>query len=109
MGINVNHVYAITAAIGAATAAFGGTLIGMIFSFTPTAGFPWLLKGFVVVVLGGMGNIFGTLAGGLLLGLAEGIGGAFAGTGYRDMIGYLVFLLVLLFRPRGLFGLKGSE
>tara|TARA_B100001964_G_C14252062_1_gene610460 strand:- start:2336 stop:3211 length:876 start_codon:yes stop_codon:yes gene_type:complete len=109
MGINVNRIYAITAAIGAATAALGGTLIGMTFSFTPTTGFPWLLKGFVVVVLGGMGNIIGTLAGGLLLGLSEGIGAAFVGTGYRDMVGFVIFLLVLMFRPTGLFGLKGSE
>ncbi len=109
MGINVNNIYAITAAIGAATAALGGTLIGMTFSFTPTTGFPWLLKGFVVVVLGGMGNIIGTLAGGLILGLSEGIGAAFVGTGYRDMIGYIIFLLVLMFRPTGLFGHKGSE
>ncbi len=109
MGINVNNIYAITAAIGAATAALGGTLIGMTFSFTPTTGFPWLLKGFVVVILGGMGNIIGTLAGGLILGLSEGIGAAFVGTGYRDMIGYIIFLLVLMFRPTGLFGHKGSE
>jgi len=109
MGINVNNIYAITAAIGAATAALGGTLIGMTFSFTPTTGFPWLLKGFVVVVLGGMGNIIGTLAGGLILGLSEGVGAAFVGTGYRDMIGFIIFLLVLMFRPTGLFGLKGSE
>jgi branched-chain amino acid transport system permease protein len=108
MGINVNLVYCVTTALGAATAAIGGTLIGMTFSFTPAAGFPWLLKGFVVVVLGGLGNIGGTLAGGLLLGLSEGIGAAVIGTGYRDMIGFLIFLVVLTVRPRGLFGLPSS-
>jgi branched-chain amino acid transport system permease protein len=109
LGVNVNHVYAMTYGIGACTAALGGLLIGLSFSFIPSSGFPWLLKSFVVVVLGGMGSIGGTLAGGLLLGLAEGVGAAIVGTGFRDMIGYLIFLLVLLLRPRGLFGRVGSE
>ncbi len=109
MGINVNHIYAITYGIGASLAAFGGLLIGAAFSFIPASGFPWLLKSFVVVVLGGMGSIIGTLLGGLILGTAEGMGAAIVGTGYRDMIGFLIFLLVLLIRPRGLFGRKGSE
>jgi branched-chain amino acid transport system permease protein len=109
MGINVQATYALTYALGACTAALGGTLIGMIFSFIPASGLPWLLKGFVVVVLGGMGSIGGTLAGGLLLGTVEGIGAAIVGTGYRDMIGYLLFLAVLVVRPRGLFGRAGTE
>ncbi|MEM7330632.1 MAG: branched-chain amino acid ABC transporter permease [Chloroflexota bacterium] len=109
MGINVNVIYAITYAIGATLASFGGLLIGTAFSFVPSTGFYWLLKSFVVVVLGGMGSIVGTLAGGLILGTTEGIGAAFVGTGYRDMIGFLIFLLMLLVRPRGLFGQKGSE
>lgn len=109
MGINVNAIYALTYAIGAASAAFGGLLIGAAFSFVPASGFTWLLKSFVVVVLGGMGSIGGTLAGGLILGVAEGMGAAIVGTGFRDMIGFLIFLLVLLVRPRGLFGRIGSE
>jgi branched-chain amino acid transport system permease protein len=108
MGINVKSVYALTYAIGASTAALGGTLIGMTFSFLPAGGMAWLLKGVVVVVLGGMGSILGTLAGGLILGTAEGIGAAIVGTGYRDMIGLLIFLVILVFRPRGLFGRSGS-
>ncbi len=104
MGINVKSIYALTYAIGASSAALGGTLIGMTFSFVPSSGLPWLLKGFVVVVLGGMGSIIGTLAGGLILGIAEGIGAAILGTGYRDMIGLIIFLIFLVVRPRGLFG-----
>ena len=109
MGINVNAIYAITYALGASLAAFGGLLIGAAFSFVPASGFFWLLKSFVVVVLGGMGSIVGTLLGGIILGTAEGMGAAIVGTGYRDMIGFLIFLLVLLIRPRGLFGRQGSE
>ena len=108
MGINVKSIYALTYAIGASTAALGGTLIGMTFSFLPANGMAWLLKGVVVVVLGGMGSILGTLAGGLILGTAEGIGAAIVGTGYRDLIGLLIFLVILIFRPRGLFGRTGS-
>ncbi len=104
MGINPKTIYALTYGIGAATAALGGTLIGMSFSFVPTSGLTWLLKGFVVVVLGGMGSIVGMLGGGLILGTAEGVGEAITGTGYRDMIGLVIFLIVLVIRPRGLFG-----
>jgi branched-chain amino acid transport system permease protein len=104
MGINPRHVYALTFGIGAATAALGGTLIGMTFSFVPTSGLTWLLKGFVVVVLGGIGSVPGTLLAGLVLGGAEGAGGALAGTGYRDLVGLLIFLVILAIRPRGLFG-----
>jgi branched-chain amino acid transport system permease protein len=109
LGVNVNQIYAITYGMGACVASLGGLLIGLTFSFSPSSGFPWLLKSFVVVVLGGMGSIPGTLAGGLLLGVAEGAGAPIIGSGYRDMIGYLIFLLVLLFRPRGLFGRMGTE
>lgn len=104
MGVNVKRVYAFTYALAAAFAALGGTLIGMTFSFVPSSGLSWLLKGFVIVVLGGMGNIVGTLAGSLLLGLVEGVGGAVMGTGYRDLIGLLIVLVVLTARPNGLLG-----
>jgi branched-chain amino acid transport system permease protein len=107
MGIDPRQIYALTYGIGAATAALGGGLIALTFSVTPSAGLGWLLKGFVVVVLGGMGSLRGALAAGLLLGVAEGLGGAIFGTGYRDMIGYLIFVLVLLLRPNGLFSLRG--
>jgi branched-chain amino acid transport system permease protein len=107
MGINPRTIYTFTYGIGAAIATLGGTLIGLIFSFTPTSGLTWLLKGFVVVVMGGMGSIVGILAAGGILGIAEGMGGAIVGTGYRDMIGFLIFLIVLVFWPRGLFGKIG--
>ena len=107
MGINPRTVYALTYGIAAAIATLGGTLIGLTFSFTPTSGLTWLLKGFIVVVLAGMGSIVGMLVAGGILGVAEGIGGAIVGTGYRDMIGFLIFLIILVFRPRGLFGKIG--
>lgn len=104
MGVDVERVYALSAGLASLLAGIGGTLIGVAFSFTPATGFSWLLKSFAVVVLGGMGQVLGTLLGALVLGLAEGIGGALVGTGYRDMIGFLIFLGILAVRPRGLFG-----
>ncbi|MGD0915683.1 MAG: branched-chain amino acid ABC transporter permease [Thermodesulfobacteriota bacterium] len=104
MGVNVKRVYAFTYALAAAIAALGGTLIGMTFSFVPSSGLSWLLKGFVIVVLGGMGSIVGTLAAALLLGVVEGIGAATMGIGYRDLIGLVIILVVLVARPTGLFG-----
>ena len=104
MGINPKFVYAFTYGMGSAVAALGGTLIAMTFSFVPTTGLVWLLNGFVVVVLGGLGSVFGTLGAGFLLGAAEGLGGAIFGTGYRELVGYIIFLIVLIMRPSGLFG-----
>lgn len=109
MGVNVKRVYAFTYALAAAIAALGGTLIGMTFSFVPSSGLSWLLKGFVIVVLGGMGSIVGTLAGALLLGVVEGVGAATMGTGYRDLIGLVIILVVLVARPTGLFGKAHSR
>lgn len=106
LGMNPFKLYAIIYGIAAAVSAIGGTLIGTTFSFVPSSGSTWLLKGFVVVVLGGLGSINGTLLAGLILGVVEGVGGSFVGTGYKDMIGDLIFLLVLFIRPSGLLGRK---
>ncbi len=104
LGVNVPRVHAITYGLGAACAGIGGVLAGTAFAFTPTSGITYLLTGFAVVVLGGLGSVRGTLAGGLLLGLVESVGGAFFGDGYRDFIGFVAFLVFLAVRPQGLFG-----
>jgi branched-chain amino acid transport system permease protein len=104
MGINVNHVYAATFAIGAGLAAFGGVLIGVAFSLTPTAGLTWLLRAFTVIVLGGMGSIVGTLAGGIGIALAEEYGALAFGPQYRDLIVFSLLVIVLVIRPQGLMG-----
>lgn len=104
LGVNVPRVHAITYGLGAACAGIGGVLAGTAFAFTPTSGVSYLLTGFAVVVLGGLGSVGGTLAGGLLLGLVESVGGAFFGDGYRDFIGFVAFLVFLAVRPQGLFG-----
>lgn len=102
MGVDVRRVYAATFALGAACAGVGGALIGIAFSFTPTSGANFLLTDFAIIVLGGLGNIFGTLIGGVVLGLLQSVGGTVFGDGYRDLVGMIVFLIVLAFRPEGL-------
>ena len=107
VGVDVRRVHLLTFALGAACAAIGGTLIGITFSFTPTIGAGYLLTDFAIVVLGGLGNIFGTLVGGIMLGVLESFGAVVLGSdGYRELIGLLVFLIALALRPQGL--LAGS-
>jgi branched-chain amino acid transport system permease protein len=104
IGINVNHVYALTFAIAVVLAAVGGTLIALAFSITPNSGLSWLLRAFTVIVLGGMGSIAGTLAGGLVVGIAEEFAAAWFGPQYRDLIVFSLLVIILVLRPRGLFG-----
>jgi branched-chain amino acid transport system permease protein len=104
LGVDVRRVHAFVYGLAAACAAVGGVLVGLTFDFTPTTGLTYLLTGFVVVVLGGLGSVKGTLLGALLLGIIESVGAAFFGDGYRDFIGFVAFLIVLSLRPQGLFG-----
>ena len=103
MGIDVRQVYAVTFALAAAVAAIGGVLLGVTFSFTPISGTQYLLIGIAVVVLGGVGNVLGTFAGAILLGLVQSLAAAQFGGGYRDLSVYLLFFIVLAVRPQGLF------
>lgn len=102
MGVNVPRVHALTFALGAACAAMGGVLIGTAFAFTPSAGSTWLLISFAVVVLGGVGNIFGTLVAGIALGVLQSLGAVLFGDGWRDFVGLVLFLAALALRPQGI-------
>jgi branched-chain amino acid transport system permease protein len=104
IGIDVNHVYAVTFALAAALSAVGGTLIGLSFSVTPTSGLAWLLRAFTVIVLGGMGSIWGSFLGGAIVGIAEEFGAATVGPSYRDLVVFSLLVLVLVLRPQGLLG-----
>jgi len=104
LGVNVRRVHLLIFGVAAACAAIGGVLVGTTFSFTPTSGLSYLLSGFAVVVLGGLGSVRGTFFGALVLGVVESLGGAVAGDGYRELVGFIVFLIVLSLRPQGLFG-----
>jgi branched-chain amino acid transport system permease protein len=104
MGVNVTRVYALTFAFGAALAAVSGALISTVFQITPSMGDLATGKSFVVVILGGLGSFPGAIAGGLLLGVVESLGAGYVSTGYKDAIGLLMLVAVLLLRPQGLFG-----
>jgi branched-chain amino acid transport system permease protein len=103
-GISVQRVYMLTFALGAALAGIAGTLVSVTSSITPAIGLDWTLKALIVVVLAGTGSIMGAFPAGLLLGLVEALSGAFIDASYRELVGLVIFLLVLLIRPQGLFG-----
>lgn len=104
MGINTKQVYAFAFAIAMALAAIAGVFVGLTFPFTPQSGVSFLIIAFGVVVLGGLGSITGTFIGGLVMGLAQTLGGFFLGTNAQMLIAYLIVILLLATRPQGLFG-----
>lgn len=106
VGINVRHVYAMTLAIAGALSAIAGVLVITTFSVTPLTGLSWLVTGFTVIVLGGLGSPLGTLVGGLLLGLVEAYAVAYVGADYRSLVAMIVLVLALLIRPQGILGRK---
>jgi branched-chain amino acid transport system permease protein len=103
-GVDVQRTYLITFAIGAALAGVAGSLVSVGYSIAPSIGAAWMLKALVVVVLAGLGSIYGTIAAGLVLGMAEALAVFVIGASYREVVGLVLFLLVLLLRPQGLFG-----
>jgi branched-chain amino acid transport system permease protein len=106
LGINVQHVYAATFGLAAAVSAVGGTMIGLSYGFEPTTGTSWLLRSFTVVVLGGLGSLWGSFVGGILIGILEETIASQVGPQYRDLIVFSFLVLILVIRPQGLFGRK---
>ncbi len=105
-GIRTGHVYAATFALGCTLAALSGMLLASIYSAQASVGGLISLKSFVVVILGGMGSFAGAIAGGLLLGVAEAMWGGYVSMGMVDVIGFVLVILILLFRPHGLFSIR---
>ena len=103
MGVPIGRIHTITFAFGSALAAAAGALLGPVFLAYPSMGDLASLKAFSVVILGGLGNLAGATLGGLLLGVAEELGAGYVSSGYRDAVGFVAIILVLLFRPAGLF------
>jgi len=103
MGINTKKIYAWAMAIAGGTAAIAGVLVGMTFTFYPHTGPDYLIIAFGVVIIGGLGSLIGTFMGGLILGLAQILGAHFLGPGFQLLSGYIILLIVLAFKPTGLF------
>jgi len=108
MGINIEHIYIFTFALGAALAGAAGVLYGIIFPFNPYIGALPTIKAFAIIILGGLGSIPGAIIGGLLYGIAEQSAVIFLGGIWRNAVAFSVLIIVLLLRPKGLFGEKGE-
>ena len=103
-GIDVAHIYAMTFGLGTACVAVAACLLIPTYYVNPSAGNAFILIAFTIVVLGGMGSVPGALIGGLLIGVVESLGGFFFGESLGQVGIFLIFIVVLLVRPRGLFG-----
>ncbi len=103
MGVNINAVHTATFALGSGLAAAAGALLGPVFVLVPSMGDMAALKSFAIVILGGLGSFMGATLGGFLLALVEEMGAGYISSGYRDAMGFLIIIVVLIFRPTGLF------
>ncbi|MDQ7858085.1 MAG: branched-chain amino acid ABC transporter permease [Armatimonadota bacterium] len=104
MGISVRRTYLCAFGLGSALAGVSGTLVSIADAVSPSIGLSWTLKALIVVVLAGLGSIFGTFVAGVGLGIAESLSAFFLGGVYREVVGLALFLIVLAVRPSGLFG-----
>ncbi len=103
MGVNVRLNHTTTFALGAALASAAGALLGTVYVVYPQMGGLAELKAFAIVILGGLGNVTGAAISGFILALAEELGAGYVSSGYRDAMGFLIIIAVLLFKPTGLF------
>jgi len=103
VGISLSRLHARCFGVGVAMSAITGSLVSMLFELTPFIGLPYTVTALVVIILGGLGNMMGSLAGGLLLGVVETLGVYFAASDIRPIVSYGVLSLILILKPSGLF------
>jgi branched-chain amino acid transport system permease protein len=110
LGVNVNRVVLITFIVGSGMAGIAGVLVGLKdSSISPFMGLGVAVKGLIVMLLGGLGNVPGAMVAGLLLGMIEILSAAYIGSTERDFFSFLILILILLYRPTGLFGTRTAE
>jgi branched-chain amino acid transport system permease protein len=103
-GMNIDRISAVAMFLGCGLAAIAGALIGSLFSISPTMGSFALMKGIAVIILGGLGSISGAVVGGVILGLIDGVLPAYTTTHVAGLIGFAAIIMILLFRPQGIWG-----
>ena len=106
MGVNVNFVSSVVFGISSALGVAAGALIGALLALAPGVGESFAVKGFAVLILGGLGSLPGAILGGLILGASESLAAGFLSSAYKDVISFLIMILVLLVMPQGLMGKK---
>jgi branched-chain amino acid transport system permease protein len=104
LGVNVSTLISLSFGLGVALAGVSGILMGPFLLVDPLAGSRPGLKAFIIVVMGGMGSLKGSVIGGILLGVIESFGAAYISPGYQDAFGFVLLILTLIFKPEGLFG-----
>ena len=106
MGVQIGSIHTATFALGSGLAAAAGALLGPVFVAYPSMGDLAAAKAFAIVILGGLGSIPGATIGGFILALVEELGAGYISSGYRDAMGFVLIIIILLFRPTGLFARK---
>jgi branched-chain amino acid transport system permease protein len=109
MGIDTDRVYALTWTIGIACVGVAGVLLAPLYPVYPTAGLQFVLIAYVVVVLGGLGDMAGAVVGSLVVAAVEVVGSYVIGTAWKEVLYFLLFIAILIARPAGLFGQRGAE
>jgi branched-chain amino acid transport system permease protein len=109
MGIDTDKVYRLTFAIGIAAVGAAGVLVSPLYAVYPTAGLQFVLLAYVVVVLGGLGDMVGAMLGSLIVAAVEVVGSYYFGVAWKEVFYFVLFIAVLVFRPAGLFGQRGAE
>ena len=109
IGLKVNQLYMLAFGLGSACIGIAAVLLTPIYTIFPHVGFNFVIIAFAVVILGGLGSIQGALVGGLIIGILESLGGNLIAPELNQIVWYPLFLLVLFFRPAGIFGIRGSE
>jgi branched-chain amino acid transport system permease protein len=104
VGVNIDRLQMFSLVIGFGVTGLAGALISVLEPITPVMGFPYTMSAFVVIILGGLGNLWGGFLAGLLLGVLEIFGVALTGPEWRSVLLYGVFIAILILRPQGLFG-----
>jgi len=103
-GIDINRMNAMAFGIGCALASAAGSAMGPIFLVSPFMGMMPVLKAFIIIMLGGLGSVIGSVVGGLLLGVVESFGATYLGSEFQNMVGFIILMLILIIKPSGLFG-----